>query len=97
MHQLICTNGPRKAGSALQRRMHLSSNLNRSAFPSRKSLRREERPLLLNFSPCLHQNLAGDVGKELPGQGKALDLQCGEQHSEEAGPWLDIQPYAWTE
>lgn len=43
MQQLICTNGPRKAGRALQRRTHLSNNLNSSAFPSKKSLRREER------------------------------------------------------
>lgn len=44
MQQLICTNGPRKAGSALQRRTHSSNNLNSSAFPSKKSLRMEERP-----------------------------------------------------
>lgn len=42
--RLIRTNGPRKAGSALQRRTHSSNNLNSSASPSKKSLRREERP-----------------------------------------------------
>ena len=53
MHQIICTNGPRKAGSALQRRRHLSNNLNRYAFPSKKSLRREERPYSpISFPTC---------------------------------------------
>lgn len=92
MHQLICTNGPRKARSALQRRMHLSNNLNRHAFPSKKSLRREREALQLSFSPHLQRNLAGDVGKELPGQGKASDLQSGEQLLEKAGSRLDVQP-----
>lgn len=63
MHQLICTNGPRKARSALQRRMHLSNNLNRHAFPSKKSLRREREALQLSFSPHLQRNLAGECWK----------------------------------
>lgn len=35
--------------------------------------------------------MAGDVGKQLLRQGKASDLQCGQQLLEEAGPWLDVQ------
>lgn len=45
----------------------------------------------MNISPHLHQNLAGDVGKELPRQGKTSDLQREQQLLEEAGPWLDVQ------
>lgn len=96
MHQLICTNGPRKAGSALQRRIHWSNNLNTYAFPSKKSFRREEKPNRGISHPHLHQHLAGAIGKELSGQGKASDLQSGEQLLEEATPRLDVQPCFWS-
>lgn len=87
MQQLIGTNGPRKAGRALQRRTHSSNNLNSSTFPSRKSLRREERPYSRTSLPHLHRNLAGDVGKE----GKTSDVKCEQRLLEEAGAWLDVQ------
>lgn len=72
MQQLICSNGPRKAGRALQRRTHLSNNLNSSTFPSKKSLRREERPYSRISLPHLHRDLAGDVGKRAARAGKNI-------------------------
>lgn len=70
MQQLICTNGPRKAGSALQRRTHSSNNLNSSAFPSKKSLRMEERPYSGISPPTCTETWLGMLENSCPGREK---------------------------
>lgn len=72
--------------------MHSSNNQNTYAFPSKKSLRRDEKPYRGISRPQLHQHLAEAAGKELSGQRNASDLQSGEQLLEEATSWLDVQP-----